>query len=82
MMNVVSLILAGGQGTRLGVITNEIAKPAVPFAGKYRMIDFTVSNCVNSGITKVGVVTQYMPHELMEHLGIGKPWDLDIKGGG
>ncbi|HNV05915.1 MAG TPA: sugar phosphate nucleotidyltransferase, partial [Petrotogaceae bacterium] len=71
MMNVVSLILAGGQGTRLGVITNEIAKPAVPFAGKYRMIDFTVSNCVNSGITKVGVVTQYMPHELMEHLGIG-----------
>lgn len=81
-MKVVSLILAGGQGTRLGVITNELAKPAVPFGGKYRIIDFTISNCINSGIDIVGVATQYMPHQLVEHLGIGKPWDLDIKDGG
>jgi len=81
-MRVLGIILAGGQGTRLGVITNNLAKPAVPFGGKYRMIDFTLSNCVNSNINTVGVVTQYMPHRLVEHLGIGKPWDLDIKGGG
>ncbi|RAO99199.1 glucose-1-phosphate adenylyltransferase [Petrotoga sp. 9PW.55.5.1] len=81
-MRVIGMILAGGQGTRLGVLTNNIAKPAVPFGGKYRMIDFTLSNCVNSNISTVGVVTQYMPHRLVEHLGIGKPWDLDIKGGG
>jgi glucose-1-phosphate adenylyltransferase len=77
-----ALILAGGQGTRLGVITNNLAKPAVPFGGKYRIIDFAISNCVNSGINTVGVVTQYMPHQLVSHLGIGKPWDLDIKDGG
>lgn len=81
-MKVIGIILAGGQGTRLGVLTNTLAKPAVPFGGKYRMIDFTLSNCVNSGINTVGVATQYMPHRLVEHLGIGKPWDLDIKGGG
>lgn len=81
-MRALGIILAGGQGTRLGVITNNLAKPAVPFGGKYRMIDFTLSNCVNSNISTVGVVTQYMPHRLVEHLGIGKPWDLDIKGGG
>jgi len=81
-MRILGIILAGGQGTRLGVITNNLAKPAVPFGGKYRMIDFTLSNCVNSNINTVGVVTQYMPHRLVEHLGIGKPWDLDIKGGG
>ncbi|PNR92425.1 glucose-1-phosphate adenylyltransferase [Petrotoga sp. 9PWA.NaAc.5.4] len=81
-MRVIGMILAGGQGTRLGAITNNLAKPAVPFGGKYRMIDFTLSNCVNSNINTVGVVTQYMPHRLVEHLGIGKPWDLDIKGGG
>jgi len=81
-MRVLGIILAGGQGTRLGVLTNNLAKPAVPFGGKYRMIDFTLSNCVNSNINTVGVVTQYMPHRLVEHLGIGKPWDLDIKGGG
>ncbi|MDO7975373.1 glucose-1-phosphate adenylyltransferase [Oceanotoga teriensis] len=81
-MKVLALILAGGQGTRLGVITNNLAKPAVPFGGKYRIIDFAISNCVNSGINTVGVVTQYMPHQLVDHLGIGKPWDLDIKDGG
>ncbi|BBE31649.1 glucose-1-phosphate adenylyltransferase [Tepiditoga spiralis] len=81
-MKVLALILAGGQGTRLGVITNNLAKPAVPFGGKYRIIDFALSNCVNSNINMVGVVTQYMPHQLVEHLGIGKPWDLDIKDGG
>jgi len=81
-MKMLALILAGGQGTRLGVITNNLAKPAVPFGGKYRIIDFAISNCVNSGINTVGVVTQYMPHQLVSHLGIGKPWDLDIKDGG
>lgn len=81
-MKLLALILAGGQGTRLGIITNNLAKPAVPFGGKYRIIDFAISNCVNSGINIVGVVTQYMPHQLVSHLGIGKPWDLDIKDGG
>lgn len=81
-MKMLALILAGGQGTRLGVMTNNLAKPAVPFGGKYRIIDFAISNCVNSGIDTVGVVTQYMPHQLVSHLGIGKPWDLDIKDGG
>ncbi len=78
----VSLILAGGQGTRLGVLTEKIAKPAVPFGGKYRIIDFTLSNCVNSGIFVIGVLTQYRPHILSKHIGIGKPWDLDRKDGG
>nr|WP_156166139.1 MULTISPECIES: glucose-1-phosphate adenylyltransferase [unclassified Marinitoga] len=81
-MNVVALILAGGQGTRLGVITEYLAKPAVPYGGKYRIIDFALSNCVNSGIYNVGVLTQYRPHVLNKHLGIGRPWDLDIKSGG
>ncbi|OQY10161.1 MAG: glucose-1-phosphate adenylyltransferase [Marinitoga sp. 4572_148] len=81
-MNVVALILAGGQGTRLGAITEYLAKPAVPYGGKYRIIDFALSNCVNSGIYNVGVLTQYRPHILNKHLGIGKPWDLDIKSGG
>ncbi|GAB6188339.1 glucose-1-phosphate adenylyltransferase [Marinitoga arctica] len=81
-MNVVALILAGGQGTRLGAITEYLAKPAVPYGGKYRIIDFALSNCVNSGIYNVGVLTQYRPHVLNKHLGIGKPWDLDIKSGG
>ncbi len=82
MKNVVGLILAGGQGTRLGVLTEKIPKPAVQFGGKYRIIDFTLSNCVNSGIYRIGVLTQYRPHILNKHIGIGKPWDLDRKGGG
>ncbi len=79
---VLALILAGGQGTRLGVLSESLAKPAVPFGGKYRIIDFALSNCVNSGIYKVGVLTQYKPHVLNAHIGIGRPWDLDRKGGG
>ncbi|SHE74938.1 glucose-1-phosphate adenylyltransferase [Marinitoga hydrogenitolerans DSM 16785] len=81
-MNIVALILAGGQGTRLGAITEYLAKPAVPYGGKYRIIDFALSNCVNSGIYNIGVLTQYRPHVLNKHLGIGRPWDLDIKSGG
>ncbi|MFN3974528.1 MAG: glucose-1-phosphate adenylyltransferase [Dehalococcoidia bacterium] len=77
MDKVVALILAGGQGQRLSILAEERAKPAVPFAGKYRIIDFTLSNCVNSGIYKVGVLTQYRPHSLLEHIGVGRPWDLD-----
>jgi glucose-1-phosphate adenylyltransferase len=71
------VILAGGEGSRLGVLTERRAKPAVPFAGKYRIIDFTLSNCVNSGITDVMILTQYRPHSLNEHIGAGRPWDLD-----
>ncbi|HCI28839.1 MAG TPA: glucose-1-phosphate adenylyltransferase [Fervidobacterium sp.] len=82
MQNVLGLILAGGQGTRLGILTEKIPKPAVQFGGKYRLIDFTLSNCVNSGIYRIGVLTQYRPHLLNKHIGIGKPWDLDRKGGG
>ncbi len=82
MKNTVALILAGGQGTRLGVLTEEMAKPAIPFGGKYRIIDFTLSNCVNSGIFRVGVLTQYRPHVLNNHIGIGRAWDLDRKEGG
>jgi glucose-1-phosphate adenylyltransferase len=81
-MRVVAIILAGGAGTRLGVLSERRAKPAVPFAGKYRIIDFTLSNCVNSGIYDVGVLTQYMPRSLNEHIGIGRPWDLDRSRGG
>ncbi len=82
MRKVVALILAGGHGKRLGVLTEKIAKPAVPFGGKYRLIDFTLSNCVNSGIYTVGVLTQYRPHLLNNHINIGRPWDLDRKRGG
>lgn len=72
-----AIILAGGEGTRLGVLTAKRAKPAVPFAGKYRIIDFVLSNCVNSGIFDVLVLTQYRPHSLNEHIARGRPWDLD-----
>lgn len=71
------MILAGGEGSRLGVLTDKRAKPAVPFAGKYRIIDFTLSNCANSGIDDVMMLTQYRPHSLSEHIGAGRPWDLD-----
>ena len=79
---VVAMILAGGQGSRLGVLTKNIAKPAVPFGGKYRIIDFPLSNCSNSGIYTVGVLTQYKPLDLNAHIGIGDPWDLDRRDGG
>lgn len=72
-----AIILAGGEGSRLGVLTAKRAKPAVPFAGKYRIIDFALSNCVNSGIFDVLVLTQYRPHSLNEHIALGRPWDLD-----
>ena len=74
---VVAMLLAGGQGSRLGVLTKNLAKPAVPFGGKYRIIDFPLSNCVNSGIETVGVLTQYQPLELNDYIGNGQPWDLD-----
>lgn len=79
---IVAMILAGGQGSRLGVLTKNLAKPAVPFGGKYRIIDFPLSNCSNSGIYTVGVLTQYKPLELNSHIGIGDPWDLDRRDGG
>ncbi len=78
----IAMLLAGGQGSRLGVLTQSIAKPAVPFGGKYRIIDFPLSNCVNSGIDTVGVLTQYQPLELHDYLGNGQPWDLDRTNGG
>ncbi|MCI6189459.1 MAG: glucose-1-phosphate adenylyltransferase [Clostridium sp.] len=78
----VAMILAGGQGSRLGVLTKNIAKPAVPYGGKYRIIDFPLSNCSNSGVYTVGVLTQYKPLELNAHIGIGAPWDLDRRDGG
>ncbi len=78
----VAMILAGGQGSRLGALTKNVAKPAVPFGGKYRIIDFPLSNCVHSGIDTVGVLTQYQPLELNTYLGTGKPWDLDRSHGG
>lgn len=78
----IAMILAGGQGSRLGVFTKNIAKPAVSFGGKYRIIDFTLSNCSNSGIDTVGVLTQYRPLLLNSHIGIGSHWDLDRKNGG
>lgn len=81
-MTTVAMILAGGEGTRLTVLSEQRAKPAVPFAGKFRIIDFALSNCVNSGIYTVGVLTQYRPHSLNEHIAIGKPWDLDRARGG
>jgi glucose-1-phosphate adenylyltransferase len=81
-MRVAALILAGGAGTRLGVLSEQRAKPAVPFAGRFRIIDFTLSNCVNSGIYDVAVLTQYLPRSLNDHIGIGRPWDLDRSRGG
>ena len=78
----IAMILAGGQGSRLGILTKNIAKPAVPYGGKYRIIDFPLSNCVNSGIDTVGVLTQYQPLELNEYIGNGEPWDLDRSNGG
>lgn len=78
----IAMILAGGQGTRLGVLTKETAKPAVPFGGKYRIIDFALSNCTNSGIKNVGVVTQYQPLELNDHISTGRAWGLDGRDGG
>ena len=78
----VAMLLAGGQGSRLGVLTQRIAKPAVPYGGKYRIIDFPLSNCTNSGIDTVGVLTQYQPLELNDYIGSGKPWDLDRSDGG
>jgi glucose-1-phosphate adenylyltransferase len=77
-----AMLLAGGQGSRLGILTMDKAKPAVAFGGKYRIIDFPMSNCVNSGVDTVGVLTQYQPLTLNKHIGIGMPWDLDTKHGG
>jgi glucose-1-phosphate adenylyltransferase len=79
---VLALILAGGQGDRLSILSEQRAKPAVIFGGKYRIIDFVLSNCVNSGITRVGVLTQYRPRSLNDHIGSGRPWDLDREDGG
>ncbi len=78
----IAMLLAGGQGSRLGVLTSAVAKPAVAFGGKYRIIDFPLSNCINSGIDTVGVLTQYQPLRLNTHIGIGIPWDLDRNNGG
>ena len=82
MSDILAVILAGGQGERLSILSEKRAKPAVPFAGKYRIIDFALSNCVNSGIYDIAVLTQYRPHSLNDHIGIGKPWDLDRRHGG
>jgi len=81
-MQTLAVLMAGGAGTRLTVLSEKRSKPAVPFAGKYKIIDFTLSNCVNSGIYDVAVLTQYRPHSLNTHIGIGKPWDLDRQRGG
>lgn len=78
----IAMLLAGGQGSRLGVLTQKVAKPAVSFGGKYRIIDFPLSNCINSGVDTVGVLTQYQPLRLNAHIGIGIPWDLDRNIGG
>ncbi|MDD6069980.1 MAG: glucose-1-phosphate adenylyltransferase [Clostridiales bacterium] len=78
----IAMLLAGGQGSRLGVLTSNLAKPAVAFGGKYKIIDFPLSNCINSGIDTVGVLTQYRPLRLNQHIGIGIPWDLDRSIGG
>lgn len=78
----IAMLLAGGQGSRLGVLTAKVAKPAVAFGGKYRIVDFPLSNCINSGIDTVGVLTQYQPLRLNAHIGIGIPWDLDRNNGG
>ena len=78
----IAMLLAGGHGSRLGILTSKVAKPAVSFGGKYRIIDFPLSNCINSGVDTVGVLTQYMPLRLNSHIGIGIPWDLDKNVGG
>jgi len=78
----IAMLLAGGQGSRLGILTSKVAKPAVSFGGKYRIIDFPLSNCINSGVDIVGVLTQYQPLRLNTHIGIGIPWDLDRNIGG
>ncbi len=78
----IAMLLAGGQGSRLGVLTKNMAKPAVPFGGKYRIVDFPLSNCTNSGIDTIGVLTQYKPLKLNSYIGIGQPWDLDRLNGG
>ena len=78
----IAMILAGGQGSRLYALTQKLAKPAVPFGGKYRIIDFPLSNCVNSDIDTVGILTQYQPLVLNEYIGNGQPWDLDRLHGG
>ena len=78
----VAMLLAGGQGSRLGILTSNMAKPAIPFGGKYRIIDFPLSNCTNSAIDVVGVLTQYQPLELNAYIGSGSPWDLDLAHGG
>lgn len=82
MSNTLAFIMAGGAGTRLSVLSEERSKPAVPFAARYRIIDFTISNCVNSDIYNIAVLTQYRPRSLNEHIGVGKPWDLDRSHGG
>ena len=79
---VIAMLLAGGHGSRLGILTDKIAKPAIAFGGKYRIIDFPLSNCINSGVDTVGVLTQYQPLQLNRHIGIGMPWDLDRNIGG
>lgn len=78
----IAMLLAGGEGSRLGVLTKKRAKPALPFGGKYRLIDFTLSNCVNSGIDTVGILVQYQPLDLNDYIGNGQPWDLDLMEGG
>ena len=78
----IAMLLAGGQGSRLGILTADMAKPAIPYGGKYRIIDFPLSNCTNSGIDVVGVMTQYQPLELNSYIGSGSPWDLDLSYGG
>ena len=76
-METLALILAGGRGSRIDILSEKRSKPAVPFAGKFRIIDFALSNCTNSGIFQIGILTQYLPLSLNEHIGVGKPWDLD-----
>ena len=78
----VAMLLAGGQGSRLGILTANMAKPAIPYGGKYRSIDFPLSNCTNSGVDVVGVLTQYQPLKLNAYIGSGSPWDLDLAHGG
>ena len=77
----IAILLAGGQGSRLGVLTERVAKPALPFGGKYRIIDFPLSNCINSGVDTVGVLAQYRSLRLNSHIGIGIPWDWDRQNG-